>query len=634
MLQGEVNRQPIQLLVNYWEIPPTRIGTRLDELLRYGVTHLVSFIPWQAVESDITHSLSRFLQALAARKMTVSLIVTPEVGVHYPNSGLPKDLFSKPENTARNYQNGTMPVGLAPNIFNLPSLLSPEFLKRYHGFLLRLDQFFSDLIRTEPKIFDGVTAVLTGSYWKYYRCHKEAALNTFSAIAGDYSGLAGVAFRQFLDFYYAQKEFKDTHPSVANRWKSQSLEDLNRRLFYQYSENLFRSRSTQYLLRKALPMNVLQFELFSPEADPAFGYSNFIHSLTGARADFNRLSLLLDETASKSSTQGEHPTFPYVHWSGLGPFSSLNDSEKQFLFLKSLLLFGGRGGGIIIDEAEWFSFSQPFKARVESLSRQMTQGTLRLKPKAYFLTPHLWADGGDLWDELFRRVGPRVQMVSTLDVMILGQEPQLVVVDPTFVMTKEVVLKLMSCAHRGGVVAIPRSPFYSESSRAEVERHLMRNESIEINLGIPYRIQREGEGRVILYDLPNRDLTSMEVTGLWETFLKSVLSVAGISPLCQMTDDRLKMIPFEMAHEKEKGLFILNGGVRGVNATLHFAEDSLISDLALSLSGKNSHSTLSSELSRRFTLEAPPYGILSLKVESVKANKTHASREENAPLWS
>ncbi|MCM2323229.1 MAG: hypothetical protein NDJ90_08195, partial [Oligoflexia bacterium] len=61
MAGSEINPFPIQLLVNYWEIRPALMGARLDGLLRRGITHLATFVPWQAVESDISHSLTRFL---------------------------------------------------------------------------------------------------------------------------------------------------------------------------------------------------------------------------------------------------------------------------------------------------------------------------------------------------------------------------------------------------------------------------------------------------------------------------------------------------------------------------------------------------------------------------------------------
>ena len=46
------------------------MGSRLDELMLMGINSIATFVPWQAVESDIAHTLPRFLQAVADRKMT------------------------------------------------------------------------------------------------------------------------------------------------------------------------------------------------------------------------------------------------------------------------------------------------------------------------------------------------------------------------------------------------------------------------------------------------------------------------------------------------------------------------------------------------------------------------------------
>jgi hypothetical protein len=140
----------IQLVVNYWERRPRVMWSRLDELLQQGITHIATFVPWQAVESDISHTLTRFLQAVAERRMTVSLIITPEVGIHYPNSGFPKDVIQRKDCLAQN-QSGPIAVSMAPNAFPLPSLLAPEFQKRYFSFLSRMDSFLGDLGRSQSE---------------------------------------------------------------------------------------------------------------------------------------------------------------------------------------------------------------------------------------------------------------------------------------------------------------------------------------------------------------------------------------------------------------------------------------------------------------------------------------------------
>src|SRR5687768_7691154 len=88
---------PVQLLFNYWELLPGQIAERLDRLEKRGVKEITTFVPWQVFEADVAHRLLRFIQAVVERDMEARLIVTPEVGVHYKNSGIPGDILSDRE---------------------------------------------------------------------------------------------------------------------------------------------------------------------------------------------------------------------------------------------------------------------------------------------------------------------------------------------------------------------------------------------------------------------------------------------------------------------------------------------------------------------------------------------------------
>ena len=122
---------PIQLLVRYWEIQPSQMGAYLDDLLEKGVSRVASFVPWQAFESDISHSLLRFLQAAFERDFDVALFIFPEPGVHYPYASFPKDLVVQSEHLARNSNGEEFYAHIPPTAFCLPSPFSPEFSKRY-----------------------------------------------------------------------------------------------------------------------------------------------------------------------------------------------------------------------------------------------------------------------------------------------------------------------------------------------------------------------------------------------------------------------------------------------------------------------------------------------------------------------
>lgn len=627
--------------MNYWESKPAALAQRLDVLLRHGITQITTFVPWQALESDITHSLARFLQSAAERKMHVSLILTPEVGVHYFNSGLPKDILTKPENLAKCFGQGDsstiMGIHLPPNGFPLPSLFAPEFLKRYHNFLARVDHLLADLGRTQPHVLERVTAVLTGSFWKYYRSPKNSAREAFGGVAGDYSGTAGVAYRQHMEKFFGEREFSEHSPTAANRWKTRQLEEVNRRTFYQTAENLFRQRTTQSVRRKAIPMGMPQglsmdvnhVELYTPEADPSNTYSNFLMTVSGGHADFHRLSALVDEAAMRSSSVSgfagspSETTLPILRWTGFGGFRTLSDAEKQFLILKSLLLMGSNGGSVLIDDEEWFSMSQAFRARTEVLARALMNGDLKQHNQALFLTSHLWSGAGTLWSEWISRTGIHGRMVASADAVISDSDARLVLVDPTMIFTRDIIEKLSAWARGGRVVILPRSPLFSDNARSELERAVASSERIEMKWGVSYQLYRAGQGQIVLYDMPSDLKLEGQALEDWRTFMRAMFSLAQVQPICSITDGRLNVIPLTRKNGG-LGVFVLNGTGRSVSADLVFSTDVTVSDLALSLAARDGAAASNEPVERpkvkpsnRFSLDVPPCGVLPIAADGV-----------------
>lgn len=653
MNTAEINQHPIQILFNYWEIRPTLVGARLDDLIRQGVTHIATFVPWQAVESDISHTLVRFLQSLADRKMTVDLILTPEVGIHYPNSGLPKDVIGRAENMASHSGSGPVTATLPPNGFHLPSLLAPEFTKRYYSFLARLDSMLADMDKNTPNLLKGVNVVLTGSYWKYYRSPQASSKHAYAGLAGDFSSSAGLAYRQRMEQYFAQREFSDPTPMAANRWKTRQLEEVNRRWFHQQSEEVFRNRTFQLVRKKAAAVGVIEMELHTPEADPGMLYSNVLAMLSGGHGDFAKLSAMVDDAAARASHGSGGTARGYVHWTSLGGFRGLADPEKQFLILKSLLLMGGQGGGVLIDESEWFSLSPSFRSRVEAFGKSLAHGDLKLKNRALYLAPHLWSGAGTLWVELLHRVGAGARMISSLQFLAAGRESRaqasghhlvsaidahaaageasLLIVDPSWILTQDSVRRLAAWASGGRVVVLPRSPLYTESARAELDKLAAQTKRIEIDLGVPYRLHAVGEGKLIIYDLPENLSMAGEALSSWQTFLTAILSVAEVQGYCRMSDSRLAIIPLEKKGQG-LGLFVLNGTRRPVAADIIFQEDVSVSDLAMALAGsahgRGAAGRAKPTPASRFSLDVPPCGILPLAVDGLEMHDAHIRARE------
>jgi len=597
------------------------------------VTRIATFVPWQAVESDVGHRLPRFLQALAEREIAVTLLLSPEVGVYFPYSGLPKDLIQREDTLAKHPGQEAVSLALPPQIFALPSLSSPEFLKRYHHFLARMDSLLGDLQRSHPHVLDRVTAVLSGSFWKYYRSPKASSMETFGGPAGDSSSAASLAYRSRVEQFYAQREFTHPNPSAAHRWKTRQMEEVNRRWFQQASEDVFRQRSRQFLRKKARGLRVEQIELFTPEADPAMHYSQLLQGLVGGNGDFARISRVIEDYASRSAMAGgssgeEAP--PWLHLTGLGAFRSLSDSEKQVLILKGLLLMGGRGGGVLMDEMEWFALSPSFRARAESIARSVSDGTLRLENRVYHWVPHLWSNTGVVGEVLRDQLPGEVRTVASMDLLFRDSRAELLFVDPQQVLLREPLAQLLDWARAGKTLVLPRNSLMTQLAREELSETLSGTVQVRVQGGAPIEVQALGAGQVLTYDSAALDLDSSTgavadpVSG-WKKMVQAVLGIAQIQPLCRISDFRLRAVSMHR-HDGTLGVFIFNLSSRPVLGDLHFSAEVSVSDLASKLAASQSMPSGDADfqnagekapLSSHFQLEVPPCGVLPISVEGI-----------------
>lgn len=605
-------------MVNYWDFRPTVLVERLDSLIRQGVHEIVSFVPWQVVESDISHALSKFLHAAAERQMRVNLIVSPEVGVATLHSGIPRDVLSKPESLAVNSNGGPVLALAAPNVHAVPSLHSPELQKRFQNYLARIDHILADLQkRGEPGVLDRVELSLTGSFWKYYRSPQASALGAFEGPAGDHSGAVSLQLRSRIESRFAMPEFCEPTPASANRWKVKSLEGVNRRWFMQDAEDQFRARNSQYFGRRTLSLPLSQMELFTPEVDPAMLYSQAMSLSAGARADVSRLSSLVDEAAVRRSEVEEVAAVSWVHWTSCGAFGSLLDSEKQFLILKSILLLVSQGGGVLVDAAEWLSLSEGFRRRAESLARSLQSGDYRLRQRVFYLNSHLWSPGGSLWSELKDRLGSLCRMIASDDLLKGndGADADLLVVDPTNILTRSRMAQLVSWTRTGRVTAIPRSLLYTEAARAELARVCQTSGRMDLHVGVPFELYPMGEGKLVIYDA--HALEKAESTEGARQFVQSLLGLAAIKNPCTTSDARLQVVGLER-RGGGRGIFVLNPSARPVEGDLLFPNEVCVGDLGAQLScgglGEGEDSAAGSVASQRFKLECPPCGVLPMEV--------------------
>ncbi|MBU6375618.1 MAG: hypothetical protein KGQ59_06445 [Bdellovibrionales bacterium] len=615
--------------MNYWEFRPTVLVERLDQLIQRGVSEIVSFVPWQAVEADISHLLSKFLQAAADRNISVSLVVSPELAIAYPNSGIPRDVLQKPECLALDADGQPLVVISAPNSHALPSILSAEFLKRHQSYLQRVDHYLHDAVkRGGAHVLHRVRLILTGSFWKYYRTPRHSVFSAFDGPSGEFTPASLIQLRNRIEQRFSEQEFCEPTAASSNRWKTKSMEEINRRWFMQQSEEQFRSRAAQFFNRKSLSVSLEQVELYTPEVDPSFHYSRTMSLISGAKADFSRLADLVDEAGQRHSQVSGDAVGSWLHWSGSGAFASLSTQERQFLILKSLLLLGAQSGGVLIDAEEWFSLSESFRRRTETLARSLAQGEYRLRQRACYWNSHLWSSGGNLWSELSGRLGSLSQMIAS-DQYLQSEaagEIDLLLVDPTVIFTGLQLTRILSWTRAGRVTAIPRSLLYTEKARHELQRILsgdLRTERLDLHVGLPFELHVMGQGKLVVYDA--HALEKSDSPEVARQFIQALMGLAEIRNPCAMSDERLQVIGLER-QSGGRGIFILNPYQKVLASELVFSNEVVIEDLAHQLEGASLDDREDFK-AQRFHLEIPPCGVLPLQVMDARWKSDLEQRE-------
>lgn len=634
MTQGAPSTQPrfpLQIVVNYWEISPVRIRAYLDEIVRSGLSEVTSFVPWRALESDISHGLLRYLRNAKECGLRVHLIVTPEPGVQVPDSGLPKDLVSRTESWARTTDGQPVMIALAPRVFAVPSLLSSDFQKRYSTYLTRLESVLHEASQNFG--LNHVTLDISGSYFKYLRTPVGAA---YEGECRDESSAAQLQFRQAVDQFFGRAEFSHRNPILANQWKSRAMESVNAKWFFQSSEDSFRSRTRQMLARRIASVQIQDVDVSTPEADPSLLHSTLLRIATRQGGDFYSLSRLVDASVLHAGSR------PLIHWTALGSFHALSTPQRQYLVLKALLAFGSRGGAVLLDESEWRTLSKGFKARVETLGRALQERRLVADERVFYLVPHQWSGGDVLGMELKRALGARLKRVTRFDEVLWksGREnpsslSQTVFIDPSYVITAELMQKLVAWLNGSRPEAprnlvISRSGFMTDAAHEEFERWYASGKSLALHAGLRYELATQN-GRAVIFDSLHSDTADREAQKSWETFVQTMLGLADVRRTCQVIDPKLDRIELERGADHQAAVFVMNGSNASVQADLVFPRPAELRDLVSVLrserqlgGGERSASPSPLPKNQRFTLEVPAYGVLPVAVGfEPKAHPAH-----------
>lgn len=527
MSHGERKIFPVQVVISYWEIQPARIGAYLDRLVENGARHFAALIPWRLFESDITHSLHRFIGAVADRNLTLSLVVTPELGLHYPLSGFPRELVNGSDAEATSSAGDPVTITLPPGSFTLPSLHHPETQKRYQSYISRLSSFLADLSHGKGEWASKTTLIVGGSLWKSYRSPWGSAGHAFGTTCGDRSRASTLAFQQHLDRFLSGV---DTDPEL----KGGAYEEPHRRAFDAECESVFRRKTMHALHRRDLTMSVRELELHVPDSDPSLSLSQLARGFTGA-SGVKALSSLIEEIGLREGAGAEEAAPPAVYFSSMGGFSRLSDQDRQFLILKSLLFLGTRGGSVWLDSEDWLRATPAFRSKLDRFGKSIQDGGLRRFPKARYVVPQLWSRPDQGWECLHSHLGADASLLQYGEDRLKSVDASLLLVDRSLFLSRDKMASLLrwlddSPADSSRVLALPKTPFMTEGALTELKRFTGDSERMDLQKGFAFRLyrKREREALLVFFDPPEILSTREELEKGWTPFLETAAILAGI----------------------------------------------------------------------------------------------------------
>jgi hypothetical protein len=608
---------PVCFYLNYWEIPPAKMRARVTQMIAGLLdaqtltkdSTLVSFVPWQSVESDINHSLLRFIQAVVEHKLKLSLIVTPELAVHYPYSGLPKDIVQKKDIIANAFDGQAFICAAPPVAFELPSFFSPDFEKRYSSFLSRMDSYFLELSKLHVDLFSQVTVIQTGSLWKYFRLPVATGSSAFFTQCWDHSPCAQAVYRKKIDSFFHEAEF-----GGSNRWKTHDKERLNHKLFFDAAEKSFRERSSDSIQKKS-KVPVVHWELFSPEADPLFTFQHLLTAKRYPQIDYYQLTRFLDDVLVRSETNFQN----VVHFSSMAGLGFYSEQQKQFLVLKAVLLALAVHGSVLFELSLWASFSSAFAAKVSSIVQYVQAGELAMHFHTLYWTPIMW-EQPMIWQTLHAHVGPGSKMIRSLNCSKVKQlEFDLIVADPDVLITQESMNVLIALARAGKIVVVPNHKHITDNARAEMHQLSRDSHRITVQMGFEHEIAFVGAGKFVLYNLDH-----MHNENACKQFVQAVMSLAELSPLIQCNKE-VSFLSLEHRQTSQILLFVMNPSAQPQQAQLRFPKSVQIKQL---FSTHESHIKESSFFNdgdahplstEKLTLQVPPFGIVPLNLDGINS---------------
>lgn len=595
--------QAINVLLNYWEIKPSQYDARLHELATKGLQVVSSFVPWAHVETDIHHSLKKFLRAAHATHFRTRLFVMPELGVNYPNVGVPKDLLINPSNLAVGNDGRILYNLSAPNIFPLPSFSSPEVLKRFGNYLIKLGTILGEVCN-EVSTSDLCELVITNSFFNYY---------------GDYSTTHLVAFREFLN-----KEYGD-----CELFKTQPYEHYNRHRYFTHVERLLREKTNLVFSRKSSYSGVRHVDMMNPEYAPEVGYNSLIGELLNRKPT-------VEDFFKRIVAGGYRNEVVFLGNNGISRWFS--DRERSFLTTAALIY----SGEVSVMAEDLFKLSSSYNRKLRTLIEFLESGSFFRQSSVSYISASKFFMHTSLFKILLEKTSGFLTVMAGVGSHTRLISERLLFLDPSSVIRLYDLLQLLTVAQSGKIVALA-SPLRSHSNYlGDAVRHLekfkMGKKPLRIHMGLPYEIYDFGLGKVVLYEADSFWNSNFVSDGIdYQEFLKSLLGLGEIEQSCISSPSSVQTVTYVSKDDpSNKIIFLINPIDSKVQMKLDFKTPVLLgsipqiseaADQTLA-AGTLAAGTLAGT---SFELSVPALGILAMKLSD--ASETDLKFYASQMLW-
>ncbi len=574
--------QGFHCVFNYWEHKPSQYEAKLQEFKLAGFNSISVFVPWAHLEADIYHSLEKFLLTALQYKIKVLVIVTPTLGVHYPNSGIPKEVIASNANQAVDANGETILNLVAPNVFTMPSFSSPEVLKAYGNFLLKLSAILGEVERVsrDPHLFEVYIGNGLFPYYRVWGAPEDSH--------GDFSASNVIAFREFV-----QKS--------EEAFRIKAHEPFNRHQFHAHVENKLREKTNQMIAKKIPSAKINNFEVLNPEAAPEFAH----HMLLSEAMEYKPSIEDYFDSILKASARKQS-----VLLSNTGTFRKFTDQQKYFIFMTAFLC----GRSAWIQSEEYLKFSPKFIKKTKQSAELIETGEFVREYQVAYVSANKYSM------ELISYSIFRKLVQEGLSVCALGSQKfseSLIFLDPKSSIRTVELVQYLSLAQNGKTVAIP-APMkeiqnYTEGAQSQFDKLGLSKKIIHMNLGIPYQICEVGFGQVVFYD----PLTfwKKEKPENLSTFFNSLLGLAEVKMHCSVSDARVKVVSMVSESDNhERIVTLMNPTDQPIEIKVYFADDKKVSTL-----GSADHLLVG----KMFEMTVPALGILPMRVTDAATSEIH-----------